>query len=115
MTTREVGETLVALCREGKFREAVERLYGPEIVSIEPEGEPREYHGLDAIAGKMDWWDQNFDIVRCDVEGPWVNEPFFAVTFAMEVTTKSDGQSQVMREIAIYEVQEGKIVTERFF
>ena len=35
MTTAEVGAGLVALCKEGKFDEAMEAYYGEGIVSIE--------------------------------------------------------------------------------
>jgi len=35
MTTQQVADTLVKLCSKGKFDEASEALYSPDIVSIE--------------------------------------------------------------------------------
>ncbi len=34
-STMEVGKQLVDLCKQGKFKEAMESLYAPNIVSIE--------------------------------------------------------------------------------
>src|SRR5258708_37139983 len=51
MTTQEVADKLVRLCSEGKFREATEKLYSPDIVSMEagaPPGQSRESKGLSA-------------------------------------------------------------------
>ena len=53
MTTQEVANRLVELCREGKYKQVVQELYSPNIVSIEPEGMPnRIVKGLEAIAQK---------------------------------------------------------------
>ena len=38
MTTQEVATRLVGLCREGKFMEAAQELYSPDIVSVEADG-----------------------------------------------------------------------------
>ena len=35
MTTMEIGKELVALCRQGKNQEAIDRLYSPNIESVE--------------------------------------------------------------------------------
>ena len=40
MTTQEVANTLVKLCSEGKFHEAVETLYSDDIVSMEAGAPP---------------------------------------------------------------------------
>jgi hypothetical protein len=50
-----VASELVALCREGKNLETIERLYSPKIHSIEPVGGeqmPAELHGIDAVHGR---------------------------------------------------------------
>ena len=38
LTTQEVANRLVSLCREGKFVDAIQELYAPLVVSIEPDG-----------------------------------------------------------------------------
>lgn len=49
MTVGEVADNLVQLCRQGKFMEAIEALYSPDIVSVEaaaPPGGSREIRGI---------------------------------------------------------------------
>ena len=50
MTNMEIGRELIALCRQGKNQEAIDRFYSPNIESVEPvampgmeqtQGEPR--------------------------------------------------------------------------
>lgn len=54
MTTQEVANRLVELCREGKHEQAIKELYAPDIVSVEAEGTPnRIVKGLEAIAEKV--------------------------------------------------------------
>jgi len=36
MSTKEIGTELVALCRQGKNLEAIEKFYSQDIVSVEP-------------------------------------------------------------------------------
>jgi len=38
MTTQEVADKLVQLCREGKNDQAIEELYADNVVSREPKG-----------------------------------------------------------------------------
>ena len=118
MTTREIADTLVNLCSQGKFREAAEALYSPDIVSVEagaPPGQSRESKGIDAIRAKGDWWTQNHEVHSLTVEGPLVAGAHFAVTFRMDVTFKPRDQRFTMEEIAVYKVADGKIVYEEFF
>ncbi len=55
MTTQEIADSLVKLCSKGKFHEATEALYSPDIVSMEasaPPGGSRESKGLSAVMAK---------------------------------------------------------------
>ena len=53
MTTQEVADRLVELCRQGEFVQAVQELYSDDIVSIEPEGSPMgTVRGIPAIMQK---------------------------------------------------------------
>jgi hypothetical protein len=118
MTTHEVAEELVRLCREGKFREAVETLYAEEIVSVEafaPEGQSTTMTGLEAVKGKGEWWQANHEVHSATVEGPLVAGNYFATTFKMDVTFKPQGRRFHMEEIAVYEVKDGTVVREQFF
>ncbi len=56
MTTQEIANRLVYLCRNGKTEETKEELFAPGIISIEPrEGLlPKETKGMDAISKKAE-------------------------------------------------------------
>jgi hypothetical protein len=118
MTTQEVANTLVKLCSQGKFPEAMEALYSTDIVSMEagaPPGQSREAKGLEAVKAKGEWWAANHDVHSAKVEGPLVAGPYFTVTFKMDITFKPQAKRFSMEEIAVYKVADGKIVYEEFF
>lgn len=115
MSINEVAEGLVGLCKEGKFREAIDSYYANDIVSVEAHGDPREVRGIDAIRGKQEWFANTFEVHGASCEGPWVNEPYFIAKFEIDVTDKGSGNRMTMNEHAVYEVRDGKIVHERFF
>jgi SnoaL-like domain len=118
MTTQEVANTLVRLCSAGKFEEAVEKLYSPDIVSVEPGAPPGhspEAHGIQAVKAKGEWWVSNHEVHSSAVEGPLVAGDYFAVTFKMDVTFKPQSRRFQMQEIGVYKVADGKVVREQFF
>jgi hypothetical protein len=118
MTTQEVANTLVGLCSVGKFQEATEKLYSPDIVSVEPgapPGQSPESRGIAAVKAKGEWWVSNHEVHSSTVEGPLVAGDYFAVTFKMDVTFKPQSRRFQMQEIAVYKVTDGKIVHEQFF
>ena len=118
MTTQEVADKLVALCREKKFLEAVDSLYAQDIVSMEaaaPPGQSRESKGLQAVRAKNEWWLANHEVHAANVEGPLVAGSHFSTTFKFDITYKPDNRSFQMEEIAVYKVQDGKVVSEQFF
>ncbi len=118
MTTQEVADQLVALCREGKFHDAIDALYAEDIVSVEagaPPGQSKESVGLAAVKAKGQWWSENHDVHAVTVEGPLVAGSHFSATFKLDVTFKPAGRRFLMQEIAVYEVKDGKVVYEQFF
>lgn len=118
MTTQEIADTLVKLCSEGKYVEAMKSLYSPDIVSMEagaPPGMSRESKGIAAVMAKAEWWGANHEVHSETVEGPLVAGSHFAVVFKMDVTFKPQNKRFQMEEIAVYRVDGGKIVYEEFF
>jgi hypothetical protein len=118
MTTQEVADTLVKLCSEGKFNEATNALYSPDIVSMEagaPPGGSREAKGLAAVKAKGEWWTANHEVHSVKVEGPIVAGSHFAVVFKLDVTFKPQSKRFKMEEVALYKVADGKVVYEEFF
>ena len=73
MTVKEIGDELVALCRQGKNLEAIEKLYSPDIVSVEamamPDAEQTQT-GIEAIKGKNKWWVENHEMHGGEVDFP---------------------------------------------
>lgn len=114
-TVHEVGAKLVSLCSEGKFTEAMETLYADDIVSFEASGPVLESRGLNAVRERADWWNQRFEVTSVKVDGLAVNGPYFVVRFELDVRNRETGEATHMDEIALYEVEGDKIVSERFF
>ena len=120
MTTKDIGEKLVALCNQGKNLDAIATLYDPNIVSVEamgPPDMPLETKGIDAVRGKNEWWSANHEVHSGKSEGPFVNGDQFAVLGNYDVTAKDGpqkGQRFQMKEVGVYTVANDKIVREVF-
>lgn len=119
MTLEDIARKLVQNCRDGREREGLSELYDPNCESVEatdpPEGS-RITKGVEAIAGKHEWWAENFELHASEADGPYLHEPHqFAVIFTMDVTQKATGQRWNAKEIGLYTVADGKIVKEEFF
>ena len=116
MTTQEIANRLVALCHEGKYEQAIQELYSPEIVSVEPAGSPAErVQGFEALAEKA----KVFQGMIAETHGTTVSEPlvadnFFSCSMSMDVTFK-EGPRVNMEEICVYQVKDGKVILEQFF
>ena len=118
MSTLEIANKLVDLCRQGKNLEALTTLYSPDAVSVEAiamPGSGQSATGLAAIKAKGEWWVANHEVHSAVVTGPWPHGNRFIVGFNYEVTNKPSGQRMHMEEAALYTVENGKIVREEFF
>ena len=121
MTTQEVANELVALCRAGRNIEAVEMLLSPDVVSVEAVGDetmPAVMEGRAAVRGKNEWWLANHEVHAASADGPFPNGDRFAVIFDYEVTPKvgpQAGKRTRMKEVALYTIENGKIAREEFF
>jgi len=114
-----VAEELVVLCRAGRNMDAINAFYSPKIVSIESgpgsKEMPATMTGIDAIRKKNEWWLENHEVHSADADGPFVGEDKFAVRWDYDITVKANGQRVRMEEMALYTVENGKIVKEQFF
>jgi hypothetical protein len=118
MSINEIANGLVDLCRQRKNMEAIDKYYSDGIVSIESmeaPGMPAEMKGIEAIRGKNKWFFDNNEINGEEVNGPFVGENQFAVEYKMDVTQKASGKKMRMEEMALYTVENGKIVREHFY
>lgn len=117
-STAAVAQELVTLCRTGRNLDAINQLYSSTIVSIESVGSedmPAEMSGIEAVRRKNDWWTENNEVHSAEANGPFVGDNQFAVHYTFETTFKPTGQRSQMTEMALYTVEDGKIVREQFF
>ena len=119
MTTLDVAQEYVALCKQGKNQECLDKLFANDAVSIEalspPSGEDRTASGLDAIRAKGKSWGEANTVHKAEVAGPYPNEDRFAVRFSFDITNKPSGKRMTMDEIGLFTVKNDKITREEFF
>ncbi len=117
----EVASHLVALCRQARFVEAVDRYYAPDVVSVESVdfGLGREQRGREAVRAKNVWWEANNDLHAVDVAGPYLGAGElanqFAVRYQFDATSRITGERRVITERARDTGKAGKIEREEFF
>jgi len=117
----EVGKKLVDFCKKNENMKAVEQLYAPNVVSVEPHSGPdmpARTEGIKAIKDKHEWWNKNQEIHSHQVMGPWAHGDRFTAYFKYDVTSKAGpyaGKRMTIEEIALYTVKNGKVVHEEFF
>jgi hypothetical protein len=116
MTTTEVANKLVSLCRAGKNMDAVHELYADSVLSLEPKGSRMQRaEGKDAIIAKeLAFFEMVEEVHSSEVSEPIVAANFFSVTMKMDMTLKGMGRTS-MDEVCVYEVKDGKIIFEQFF
>jgi hypothetical protein len=117
MTTQEIAERLVALCRQGNVEGAQKELYAADAINIEPYGTAafaKETKGLSAIIEKGHAFGAMIEQVHSiSISDPLVAGNSFACAMHFDVTIKGHGRHR-LDELCIYEVKDGKIVSEQF-
>lgn len=116
MTTQDVANRLVELCRNGQIFTAQEELYSDDINSIEP-----AHSMLPSAKGKKAL-DQKGAAFAAMIEerhsgsysDPIIAGNYFTTAMVLHATIKGQGR-MTMEEICVYEVKDGKIITEQFF
>jgi hypothetical protein len=118
MTTRELADRLVELCRKGEFEQAQKELYSEDAVSIEPEesaGFAKETRGLKNIIEKGNQFQSMVEEVHeCTTSDPLIGTNSIAFTLIMDISMKGRGRTR-MEEICVYQSKDGKITGEHFF
>ena len=117
MTTQEIADRLVELCRNGKVEEAKEELFAPDIISIEPrEGMlPKETKGMEAIRKKADLFVSMVEDFYGDtISDPVIAGDYFSVSWTSDLKMKGEPR-QTNSELCVYKTSGGKIVSEQFF
>ncbi|GMN09581.1 hypothetical protein MTsPCn9_16240 [Croceitalea sp. MTPC9] len=116
MTTQEVANKLVSLCRENKYEDAY-NLYADDAVSIEMDGMPGEKvtKGKENIwNGYLKWAEGIEEMHGGSVGEPVVAANHFVVPMSMDATFKNQGR-WAFDELCMYEVENGKIKKAQYF
>jgi hypothetical protein len=118
MKTEEIAKRLVTLCRESKWEEAQKELFAADAVSIEPYATPgfeKETRGLNAMIEKGHKFTAMVEAMHSlSISEPLVAGNTFACTMRMDMTMKGQGRMD-MAELCVYQVKDGKIISEQFF
>lgn len=114
MATAEVAHGLVSMCQQRQFVEAIAKYYGDDIVSVEAMGDPAETRGIEAVTANCQSFREKMEIHTMQVEGPYVNGNQFAARFNMDATDTTTGKPFLMDEVAVYKVENDKIVHVQF-
>jgi hypothetical protein len=116
MTTQEVANRLLELNRMGQMAQAQEELFADNVASIEPEHGP-----IKSAKGKKAVQQKGADFAGMietrhggSFSDPIVGGRYFSYSMTLDATFKG-GNRMNLEEICVYEVQDGKIVSEQFF
>jgi len=116
MTTEQVANRLVELCRKGEIQKAGDELYADSIVSVEPDHAPLKTAKGKAAVQKRG---QQFASMIQERHGGSFSDPLvcgrhFSVAMTLDATFTGLGRMN-FEEVCLYEVKDGKIVFEQFF
>ena len=117
MSTEQVANRFYELAQQNQWEQIYDELFSANAKSIEPEtsnGLP-SVQGMDKIREKGKVWNSMIE----EVHGGYCHAPqavgnYFTCVMGLDATMKTQGRIK-MDEIALYEVNNGKIVREQFF
>ena len=98
MTTKEVAQKLVELCRHGKIDEVQETLFSIDAQSIEASEMmgPKVVTGLDALKAKSKAFQAGVEEFHgAVISDPIVGGNSFAITWVMDATFKGRGRMTI--------------------
>jgi hypothetical protein len=116
-TTHEVASRFSELARQEKWFEIQDELFAEDVKSIEP---PSAIHlqnaeGKEAVRKKGEDWVKRIEALHsAHTTQPIVAGNFFCVGREKEMTVREIGRIEI-KQIMMYEVRNGKIISERFF
>ena len=116
MTTQEVANRLAELMRTGQVQQAQEELFSDDITSTEPAHAPiKSAKGKKAVLAKGA---EFASMIETRHGGSFsdivVGGRYFSCAMTLDATFKG-GNRMTLEEICVFEVKDGKIVSEQFF
>ena len=116
MTTQDVADRLVELCRKGQILEAQEELFADEVTSHEPAHAPNPVAiGKANVQAKGRQFASMIEERRSgSFSDPIVGGNYFSIVCKLDATLKGVGKV-VWDEICVFGVKDGKVISEQFF
>lgn len=117
MTTQEIANRFDELAKQEKWFEIQEELFAETVKSIEPQNSPYmgNAEGKENVRRKGEEFIAKIQAVhRTATTKAVVAGNYFAVGREMDLSIQGHGRTQI-NQIMLYEVKDGKIVSEQFF
>jgi hypothetical protein len=117
LTTAEVAARFYELSLREKWFEIQDEFFSDDVRSIEPLHSPymRYAEGKAAVRSKGEDFVSRIEALHgASTSAPLVCGDYFSVGREIDITVKPNGRIQI-KQIMLYEVKEGRIVSEQFF
>ncbi|MDR3681470.1 MAG: nuclear transport factor 2 family protein [Flavipsychrobacter sp.] len=120
MTTQQIADQYYEMAQQNKWMEIQDTLYSQDIVNKEPEhaiamGIPTLTKGLAAVKAKGEARRAMIETLHSqECSAPVVGGKYFSVSMGRDITFKGKPRMK-LEEIAVFEVQDDKIISEQFF
>lgn len=116
MTTEQVANRLVEMCRKGQILECQQELFADDVTSTEP-----PFARVPFAKGKKDVLEKGRTFAAMieqrhggSFSDPLIGGNFFSIECSLDATFKGQGRMQI-NEICVFGVKDGKIISENFF
>ena len=116
-TTQQVAARFNELAQQEKWFEIQDELFAETVKSIEPSDSPYFSYaeGKERVRKKGEDWVKRITAAhKRSTTEPLVTANHFAVGREVDITVEGIGRIQI-HEIMMYEVRDGKIISEQFF
>lgn len=117
MTTQQVAERYNELAQQEKWFEIQDQLFADDVKSIEPENSSffKNAEGKTNVRNKGEDWVKRIQAAhRRHTTELIATGNHFVVGREVDITVKGLGRIQI-NELIVYEVKDGKIISEQFF
>lgn len=118
MTTQQIADRLVQLCRKGDYDTVYQELFDKDVVSVWPAWSPEATptQGLDELIAKGAKWQDMME----EFKWGWTGDPIiagnhFAVAMGFECIYKWQTTSSKEEELVVYTIRDAKIIKEEYF
>jgi hypothetical protein len=110
----DLAARLIDLCRERQFVQAYKELFAQDAVSIDPVYKNEPLKGLGNLIEREEQFLAGIKLHEVSVSAPIFAGKYFSLVFSLSFTP-AGGSCQSVEEIAIYQIEDNKIVSQQFF